>query len=143
MFGRASEVDSFGSGQFSLHVPPDAEEDTERGSVHSVLSPGLGDSSSKDDTVRVVDLGELVASEHEEGGASNQLSREPCELSFVFFQPGVVRVSDNWQVVAVSTGHHEHSLSKSLIRFSEAVEGLGFIVEIFEVSSLYWFEHFI
>ena len=63
----------------------------------------------------VVDLGELVASEHEEGGACNQLSREPSELSFVFFQPGVVRVSDNWQVVAVSARHHEHSLSKSFV----------------------------
>tara|TARA_B110000285_G_C14568222_1_gene356652 strand:+ start:67 stop:498 length:432 start_codon:yes stop_codon:yes gene_type:complete len=143
LFGRASQVNSFGSGQFSLHVPPGAEEDSERCSVHSILSPGLRDSASKDNTVRVVNLGELVASKDEEGGASHQFSREPSELSFVFFQPGVVRVSDNGKMVAMSARHHEHSLSKSRIRFSESIKSLGLSVEILEFGSLYWFEHFI
>ena len=93
--------------------------------------------------VRVVDLGELVASKDEEGGASHQFGREPSELSFVFFQPGVVRVSDNGKMVAMSARHHEHSLSKSRIRFSESIKSLGLSVEILEFGSLYWFEHFI
>ena len=91
----------------------------------------------------VVDLGELVAPEHEEGHASNELEWEKAKLTLVFLHPGVVGVGHNGQVIAASARHHQHSLSKSLVRFSHAEQVLRFLIEIFELSARDFFEHFI
>ena len=93
--------------------------------------------------MRVVGLRELTASKHEEGGASNEFKREPSELAFVFLEPGVVRTGHNGEMVAVSARHHEHSLSKSFVRFSHCEQSLRLLVEILEFSTRDWFEHFI
>ena len=93
--------------------------------------------------MRVISFGELVASVHEEGAGAHEFNGEPRELAFVFFNPRVVRIGHNWQVVAVSTRHHKHSLSKSLVRFSKSVKSLSLCIEIFELGSLDRLEHFI
>ena len=59
------------------------------------MHPGLRDSTSKNNTMGIVNLGELVATVDEESAASDKFRHEPSELMFVLLKPGVLRVSNN------------------------------------------------
>ena len=143
LFGVRCEVHPLRPGELPLIVPSGDKERGDGRSVSDVCEPGYGDRAPYDDTVGVVDLGELVRCEGKESHAREELPPELLVLALHLHDLGVrLFVDVEWQVVAGAAGHVEEPEGGLRVCGAAAVELGGLWVKLAEVVACHWLEHF-